>query len=235
MTREIGPPRSPPPHAGESDDEDPNSPSDGYFSNSSHVPSNVLIPSSEQSDSEPTSKAREAQAESESQSPTSYRYSETEQSRSGRNDSVTYTPSSSRNSENFTESSVLLYEPPPMYEDAVAGRPHPEPRVPTNTNYGSTNTIHNVGGVPSLPVQPRAPQSMADHPPNDPYDEEIASAEQSHGQRRGCFGRRKSRDLDSELRPRRKRSLFKRALVFLAGFLCVVWFIGLLWSKAHAV
>lgn len=232
MTREEGPPhRPPPPQAVESDDEDPNSPSDGYFSNSSHVPSNLLVPDPE---SQTSNKAREA--ESESHSPTSYRQPEPEAPHPIRNQNITYTPtSSSRSEDSFTESSPLLEEPPPMYEDAMAGRPRSDVRAIHRIGYGSTNTS-NVGSAPFIPGQPRPPQSMADHPQNEShvYDEESALAEPSQQTRRGCFGRR-GRNLEAEITRKPRRSLFKRLLLFLAGFLCVLWFIGLLLSRAHAV
>lgn len=235
MTREIGPSRPPPAHTNENDDEDPNSPSDGYFSNSSHVPSNILIPDPESSQSQSSSKAHEA--ESDSQSPTSYRHSEPERSSPTRNENLIYTPTSSRRSEaELTESSPLLEEPPPLYEDAVAGRPRPDNLNPTTMGYGTTQN-HNVGHASFIPGRLREPQSMVDHPRNDPlpYDEETASPEQAYQTRRRWFGWRRRRDLDSELQPKRRRSLFKRVLIFLAGFLCVVWFLGLIWSNAHAV
>ncbi|KAL9114896.1 MAG: hypothetical protein Q9227_001139 [Pyrenula ochraceoflavens] len=234
------PARSFSPHPSEdSENEDVNSPSDGYFSNTSHVPSDILVPDENNMTSASSDKAREAA--SESQSPTSYRHSGPSHDLPIRNNHTVYTPSTSRDNhtvytpstsrdnhtvytpstsqdseDGYTESSPLLQEPPPLYEDAMAGRRRPDLHSSSAGAYGTNGHNQNVGSLPFIPENPnegRQPQSMADRPPNpgrsDIHDEEAARTEALRPKKRGCFGWRK-RGQNPNYRRKEKRGLFKK-------------------------
>jgi hypothetical protein len=256
MTRgQRFPPRTPPSqyHDISDDDQDDGlSPSDGYFGGNNSVPDTLLIPDLSHPQMYPSgsSKATEASRESNSSrtnSPSDVRYA-------SYTPATTHTPiTSSRDSESayngstsryqalqdeLSERSLLLEEPPPLYNDAVADR------APGNT----LNASHHLTSPPrgeceSMQVREpvssfRAPESggrcapksiaiVVDSRNGKSYDEELHLALPQRPKRRGCCSRQKAQ--------KKGRSRFKRFLSFLLGTILALWLLAYLVKRAkHA-
>jgi hypothetical protein len=236
-----------------SDDQDDGlSPSDGYFGGNNSVPDTLLIPDPSHPQTYPSgsSKATEASRESNSSgagSPLDVRYA-------SYTPATTHTPAtSSRDSESayngstsryqplqdeLSERSLLLEEPPPLYDDAVADG------APGNTmNASHHHTPPPRGEYESMQVREpvssfRAPEAggrcasksiaiVVDSRNGKSYDEELHLALPQRPKRRGCCSRQKAQ--------KRGRSRFKRSLSFLLGTILALWLLVYLAKRAkHA-
>jgi len=258
MTRsQRFPPRNPPSqyHDISDDQDDGLSPSDGYFGGNNSVPDTLLIPDLSHPQTYPSgsSKATEASRESNSSgasSPSDVRYASYTPATthtpatSSRDNESAYDGSTSRYQplqDELSERSLLLEEPPPLYNDVVADG------APGNT----MNASHHLTSPPrgeceSMQVREpvssfRAPESggrsapkgiaiVVDSRNGKSYDEELHLALPQRPKRRGCCSRQKAQ--------KKGRSRFKRFLSILLGTILALWLLAHLAKRskhAHGV